>query len=1005
MNRFSWLIILALFVNLSVFAQTTTEKVSASPSPSALEPSRLEHLWYEAEDMRGFATQPNGEPVLNPSWRNLPRSQAPGWGMSGTGVSAEWTQGGESGWNSAAASADETTGTIYQDIEVPRPGQYRVWIRYADWANKTENFAVTITQQGREVLRHQFGEKDLIDAHDEISMYWGWAFNWDSATAPLEKGPARISITIEKASQARRHVDCVLVTNDLAYVASGRVKPEFAAMRYLREWSSSRAAFNSLLNPNFSTDAPDVWQRPAIAGRDFLMPWNISTEFWKLYDQPSAERPLYPFNAEPIDLFVQKYSGARDVPIFSSKLVAPVIYINNLPEYLKEGSAFLRYLRETKSPFAILINYGAAQMSDADGQAAWSLLNGELKDQFLGWISGESVGYVWNQAPAELKVSGAMSRRELLAAYHDFYTGAMARKWAGIFHVETGAMWDKLIPAQSTSSTSFAHALTGWGVRLLGVETAAVQPMFAMRTAFTRGAARQHGANFLYYHAPNFGDTATTFTKAQNFAGPDNFFHSRYGATMGPSLSWYRKSYYFYYMSGASAIFLEQGGDQFFKPGPGEHEFQLNPLGRITEEFVRFTEKHPNRGTPYTPIAFLLDPAHGWDMTDYPQWPFGVSQINRSDRALRELFSVAYYPGSVVEGEPASGDRQAFVNGIFGDIFDVLTASSNPESKSNIQRSKTKVQSPTSETEGPQNAKPVTPTSKTANKKEGWTYEGSKVSLPAVPAASPSSAVMGQPPRVAAPPPAPVNYLALLNSYRAVVVGGRIDWSPQWIQRLRDYVKSGGTVVLNAAQIKDFPTELLGLRLTGVTGEAHNARCLATGEALQDLSGQIFRYEKVELKGALPLITTNNGEPLVTVNKLGNGAVVFSALPDLLGEDERIVPFAAHMLAHVFADAAPVTVKGDVEYLINRNTNGWIVTLINNNGVHKPQQGMAQVDRSAVVTATISLRSVAVNTAIDLLTEKGIDVKSENGRSVASVTIPPGGISIVEFRTQSPRMR
>jgi hypothetical protein len=210
--------------------------------------------------------------------------------------------------------------------------------------------------------------------------------------------------------------------------------------------------------------------------------------------------------------------------------------------------------------------------------------------------------------------------------------------------------------------------------------------MFAMRIAFTRGAARQYGGTFLYYHAPNFGDTATTFTKQQNFAGPDNFFHSRYGATMGPSLSWYRKSYYLYYMSGASAIYLEQGFDQFFKPGPGDHEFQLNPLGRITDEFMRFAEKHPERGTPYTPVAFLLDPAHGFEMTDYPQWPFGVSQINHSDRALRELFGVAYYPGPVVEGEPATGDRQAFVSGVFGDIFDVLVASEVQSPTSNVQR-------------------------------------------------------------------------------------------------------------------------------------------------------------------------------------------------------------------------------------------------------------------------------------------------------------------------------
>ena len=871
-----------------------------------------EYLWYEAENMRGFTTGKLGEPLLNPSYLNLSRDKAPGWGMNGPGVSAEWTQGGESEWNSAAAAADETHATLYQDLEIPRGGQYAVWIRYADWANKTENFSVTIAQDGTEVFRHEFGTKDVIDPHDEVSMYWGWAFAWDSASATLKKGPARLSIQIEKAAQARRHVDCFLLTNDLTFKAAGRQKPEFAAMRYLRNWSNTRTPLTSLLKSEGNTSVPETWMRPKIAGRDFLMPWNIAKEFWPLYDKPAAERPLYPFNAEPIEEFVAKYKGARDVPLFQSKLVVPVVYINNLPEYLKEGSPFLRFLRETKSPFAILINYGGAKLD----QAAWQLLNGELKDQFLGWISGESVGYVWDSAPAELKITPSMSRRELLEAHRQFYSNALARKWRDTFQTETGPMWDRLIPAQSTSSTSFAHALSQWGVNLLGMETAAVMPMTGLRIAFTRGAAREFGGAFLYYHAPNFGDTATTFTKQQNFAGPDFFYHSRYGPTMGPSLSWYRKSYFLYYMAGASAIYLEQGQDQFFKPGPGDDPFQLNPLGRITDEFMRFAEKHPERGTPYTPIAFLLDPAHGFDMTDYPQWPFEVSQIDRSDRALRELFGVAYYPGLVVEGEPAIADRQPFVAGVFGDIFDVLTAADAQGSRSKIQ--------------------------------------------------------------------------SLLPSYRAVVVSGRIEWSSEWIKRLDDYVRNGGTVVLNAAQIKKLPEEFLGVRLLNSTGEAHNATCASPGEQSQDLHGGIFRYEKIELKGATALISVPTGDPLVTVNKVGKGSVVFAAVPDLLGEDERIVPFAAHMLAHVFADAVPLKVTGDVEYLINRTANGWIVTLLNNNGVFKTQQGMAQVDRSAYVTVTIGNQ---IKSATDWLSDAPL--LPENG--IVKVQIPPGGLAIIEL--------
>ena len=354
-----------LFFIYSAQFNSLQAQLAASPRPSVSVSPVPEYLWYEAENMRGFGTKPTGEPIQNPSWLNLPKAKAPGWGINGPGVSAEWSQGGESEWNSAAASADESAGKIYQDIEIPRGGNYKIWVRYADWASKTETFVLRITQGEREVFRHEFGAKDVIDPHDEVSMYWGWAFAWDRANTDLAKGAARVSIEIEKPADARRHIDCVLLTNDLAFVPDGRRKPDFSAMRYLREWSATRAPLAPLTQSAVSatSSVPSSWKRPAIAGRDFIMPWNISPEFWKLYDKPAAERPLYPFNAEPIEEFVAKYKGARDVPLFGSKFVVPVIYINNLPEYLKEGSPFLRHVRETKTPFAILINYGSATLS------------------------------------------------------------------------------------------------------------------------------------------------------------------------------------------------------------------------------------------------------------------------------------------------------------------------------------------------------------------------------------------------------------------------------------------------------------------------------------------------------------------------------------------------------------------------------------------------------------------------------------------------------------------
>ena len=110
---------------------------------------------------------------------------------------------------------------------------------------------------------------------------------------------------------------------------------------------------------------------------------------------------------------------------------------------------------------------------------------------------------------------------------------------------------------------------------------------------------------------------------------------------------------------------------------------------------------------------------------------------------------------------------------------------------------------------------------------------------------------------------------------------------------------------------------------------------------------------------------------------------------------------AGRRLAHVFAESLPLKVAGDVEYLVNRTDNGWVVTLFNNNGVFKPQQGLAQVDRSAYVTATIGLNGRQIQKAIDWISEKDVEVKSQNGKNAVTITIAPGGVAIIELQSRS----
>jgi hypothetical protein len=98
----------------------------------------------------------------------------------------------------------------------------------------------------------------------------------------------------------------------------------------------------------------------------------------------------------------------------------------------------------------------------------------------------------------------------------------------------------------------------------------------------------------------------------------------------------------------------------------------------------------------------------------------------------------------------------------------------------------------------------------------------------------------------------------------------------------------------------------------------------------------------------------------------------------------------------VFADATPVQVRGDVEYLMNRTNNGWVVTLLNNNGVYKTQQGMAQVDRNAYVNVSISLRGEKILSATDWISDAALKVQSNQ----TTLRIAPGGVAIVELKTK-----
>ena len=403
------------------------------------------YIWAEAEWFTGVKGSNN-------SWVNYKSlDEARGWGLNGPGVSAEWGQGGESEWNSIAAHKDETSAAVTYDFELLTPGNYRVWVRYADWQFKTEPFRIRVMQGDAKVLDHEYGAKPVVDEHDEFKLYWSWVFAWDkSPAATLKAGPTQITLLVDKPGEARRHADALLLTNDLEFEPNGREKPPFAYYAVLDDWNKTRPDVELLAaavtSGKHKFDVPAAWQRPKLLGQDFWMPWNMGTDFWKQDSKlPPGERMLVPWAVEQqiAKPFIDQFKSRKDVPIFSDPRVVPVFYINGIGEVLANDSPVLAWLRETKKPFGILTNYGAfAFKNEQEAKECFQNLKA-LGDQFIGYVSGESIahGAAVDHAALSKRIGAeAKQRSDVVKFYGEAFDAALRKKHDDGFKTPAGPM-------------------------------------------------------------------------------------------------------------------------------------------------------------------------------------------------------------------------------------------------------------------------------------------------------------------------------------------------------------------------------------------------------------------------------------------------------------------------------------------------------------------------------------------------------------------------------------
>ncbi|MBQ9859196.1 MAG: hypothetical protein IJO76_00770 [Clostridia bacterium] len=172
----------------------------------------------------------------------------------------------------------------------------------------------------------------------------------------------------------------------------------------------------------------------------------------------------------------------------------------------------------------------------------------------------------------------------------------------------------------------------------------------------------------------------------------------------------------------------------------------------------------------------------------------------------------------------------------------------------------------------------------------------------------------------------------VLNTYPVIILAGDVDLTPTMRLKYTNYVQNGGTLVLNSAYTKDFPATY---RNTGSIGKG---KVIVYGDAY-----------KVDGLGAI--------------------------MDDLLKEQ---IPFS---------------IDERVQYIVNVNDKGFVLTLINNDGVFKAYDSAETVDKSHTKYVNVTYTGKGtVKAAKDWISGNQLSASKEQ-----TVTLAPGGIAVIEF--------
>ncbi len=403
-----------------------------------------------------------------------------------------------------------------------------------------------------------------------------------------------------------------------------------------------------------------------------------------------------------------------------------------------------------------------------------------------------------------------------------------------------------------------------WGARLVWCERTGTLGSGQIAAAFMRGAARQYGA----YWGMDISGWGGCIDGAC-------FYDSDGRQISGLSGSLILRELIAYFYSGANFTHLESTASSCWIKTPSGG-WELSEFGRKAQMFGKHAlAKHPDRGSPLTPCAIMLEHDHGWDPRDHRIWG-GCLEYGPGDLMIDDLFNFLF---------PGQEDNCCFAGDLDDRDYKARLAAGRSDAPATDWRPLEK--------------------GVLAASRFGDCFDVVLENCP----------------------------LEVLLQYKILIITGALQLTADLQEKLARYAAAGGEVVLNIKHYARISADFAGFQTTGKIASYPKFHT-AWGNVWDE--GPMV-VEAAELRvGAEACIEARRGNqpavPAVVRHAMGEGAI-YTTMAHYARKGIG-KPMAAHcqdLLAHLIRPHLPVEVAGlPIQYLITARPQRLTVILINN---------------------------------------------------------------------------